>query len=251
MQGLKGKVAVVTGGARDIGRAIALKLANAGAKVVVNYYNSETAAQETVALIEAQGGEAIAIKADASKLQDIANLKAQTVEAFGDKVDVLVNNAGGLFARKTLQEFDESFYDLVMNVNFKSTVFVTQAFEPIMEKGGAIVNLSSQAARDGGGGGSALYSSSKGATTTFTRAMAKELGPKGIRVNAVCPGLIGTKFHDDFTKDDVRTKVAGSTPLRREGTASEVADLVAYLASDESSFITGANYDINGGLAFS
>lgn len=101
------------------------------------------------------------------------------------------------------------------------------------------------------GGGSTLYASSKGAVTTFTRAMAKELGPKGIRVNAVCPGLIGTKFHDDFTKDEIREKVAASTPLRREGAAEEVADLVAYLASDDASFINGNNIDINGGLAFS
>lgn len=251
MHKLKGRVAVVTGGARDIGRAVSVKLAKEGAKVVVNYYSSESGAKETVDEIKAAGGEAIAVKADVSKLDEIESLKTKAVEAFGDKVDILVSNAGGLFARKTLQEFDESFYNLVMNVNFKSTVFVMKAFEPLMGKGASIVNLSSQAARDGGGGGSSLYSSSKGAVTTFTRAMAKELGPKGIRVNAVCPGLIGTKFHDDFTKDEVRTKVAAGTPLRREGSASEVADLVAYLAGDESSFISGANYDINGGLAFS
>jgi len=248
---LKGKVAVVTGGSRDIGRAISLKLAKEGAKVVVNYYNSESGARETVAEIKTAGGEAIAVKADVSKLDDIKNLKSKTIEAFGNKVDILVNNAGGLFARKTLQELDESFYDLVMNVNFKSTVFVMQTFEPLMSNGASIINLSSQAARDGGGGGSSLYASSKGAVTTFTRAMAKELGPKGIRVNAICPGLIGTKFHDDFTKDEIREKVAGITPLRREGKAEEVADLVAYLASDEASFIAGNNIDINGGLAFS
>ncbi|MGB5363732.1 MAG: 3-oxoacyl-ACP reductase family protein, partial [Aureibaculum sp.] len=251
MSKLKGKVAVVTGGSRDIGRAISIKLAKEGAKVIVNYYNSESGAKDTVAIIKSLGGEAIAVKADVSKLNDIKNLKAKTIEAFGDKVDILVNNAGGLFARKTLQELDESFYDLVMDVNFKSTVFVMQTFEPLMSKGASIINLSSQAARDGGGGGSSLYASSKGAVSTFTRSMAKELGPKGIRVNALCPGLIGTKFHDDFTKDEVRTKVAAGTPLRREGQASEVADLVAYLASDEASFITGNNVDINGGLAFS
>ena len=126
-----------------------------------------------------------------------------------------------------------------------------QAFEPLMGEGSSIINLSSQAARDGGGGGSSLYASSKGAVTTFSRAMAKELGPKGIRVNAVCPGLIATKFHDDFTKDEIRKMVAGKTPLRREGSAEEVADLVVYLASDNSSFVNGANFDINGGLAFS
>ncbi|NAS11454.1 SDR family NAD(P)-dependent oxidoreductase [Poritiphilus flavus] len=248
---LKGKIAVVTGGSRDIGRAISIKLAKEGAKVVVNYFNSEDGANETVEHIKSLGQIAIAVKADVSNLREIENLKAQVVANFGAEIDILVNNAGGLFARKTLAEFDESFYNLVLDVNFKSTVFVTQAFEPLMGKGGSIINLSSQAARDGGGGGSALYSASKGAVSTFTRAMAKELGPKGIRVNAVCPGLIGTKFHDDFTKDEVRAKVASVTPLRREGAAGEVADLVAYLASDEASFITGNNIDINGGLAFS
>ena len=251
MSKLKGKVAVVTGGSRDIGRAIAIKLASLGAKVVVNYFNTESGANATVNEIVEAGGEAVAIKADVSKLDQVQVLKKETIAAFGEQVDILVNNAGGLFARKTLQEFDEAFYDLVMGVNFKSTVFVSQAFASLMHNGSSMVNVSSQAARDGGGGGSALYSSSKGAVTTFTRAMAKELGPKGIRVNAVCPGLIGTKFHDDFTKDEIRAKVAASTPLGREGHPEEVADLVAYLASDEASFINGNNIDINGGLAFS
>ncbi|MEM8900769.1 MAG: glucose 1-dehydrogenase [Bacteroidota bacterium] len=251
MNTLKGKVAVVTGGARDIGKAISISLAREGAKVVVNYFNSESGARETLNEIQSFGGEAIAVKADASKMSGIQFLKEKTVDAFGNNIDILVNNAGGLFARKTLQELDEDFYDLVMNVNFKSTVFIMQAFEPHMGKGSSIINLSSQAARDGGGGGSSLYASSKGAVTTFTRAMSKELGPKGIRVNAVCPGLIATKFHDDFTNDDIRKMVAGKTPLRREGCAGEVADLVVYLASDKSSFVTGSNFDINGGLAFS
>lgn len=251
MSKLKGKVAVVTGGSRDIGRAISIGLAKEGAKVVVNYNSSEAGANETVATIKSLGGDAVAVKADVSKLNDIKKLKTKTIETFGKQVDILVNNAGGLFARKTLSELDEAFYDLVMNVNFKATVFVMQAFEPLMGKGASIINISSQAARDGGGGGSSLYASSKGAVTTFTRSMAKELGPKGIRVNALCPGLIATKFHDDFTKDEIRKTVAGKTPLRREGAAEEVADLVVYLATDSSSFVNGANFDINGGLAFS
>jgi len=251
MKKFKGKVAVVTGGARDIGKSISIKLAKEGAKVVVNYNSSRAAAKKTVEEIKAFGGEAIAVKADVSTMKGIKSLKAKTIKAYGKKIHILVNNAGGLFARKSLQEIDESFYDLVMNVNFKSTVFVMQAFEPLMGKGTSIINLSSLAARDGGGGGSSLYASSKGSTSTFTRAMAKELGPKGIRVNALCPGLIGTKFHDDFTTDEVRKMVASKTPVRREGKADEVADLVVYLASKESAFITGANIDINGGLAFS
>lgn len=248
---LKGKVAVVTGGARDIGRAISIRLAREGAKVVANYFESEKDSEDTLAAIKEVGGEAIALYADVTKQGDIDNMVAKTKEAFGEKVDILVNCAGGLFARKTVEELDEKFYNLVMDVNFKGTVFVIQAFKPLMGKGSSIVNFASQAGRDGGGPGSVIYAASKGAVMTLTRNWAKEFGPQGIRINAVCPGMIATKFHDDFTKDEVRKKVAASTPLRREGKAEEVADLVAYLASDEASFITGNNIDINGGIAFS
>ncbi len=248
---LEGKVAVVTGGARDIGRAVSVKLAKEGAKVVVNYFDNESDAADTVNMIKSAGGEAIAVYADATKLADIAGLAKATTDAFGNKVDILVNVAGGLFARKAVDAIDEDFYNLLMDVNFKSAVFVTKAFKPLMGKGGSIINFASQAARDGGGPGASLYAASKGAVMTFTRGMAKEFGPDGIRVNSLCPGMIATKFHDDFTKDEVRTKVAAGTPLRREGNAEEVADLVAYLASDESSFLSGNNVDINGGLAFS
>ena len=248
---LKGKVAVVTGGARDIGQSICIKLAQEGAKVVINYFGSEKGSEATLASIKEMGGEAIAVKADVTKQGDIDNLIAKTKEAFGNKVDILVNNAGGLFARKTVEEIDEDFYNLVMDVNFKGTVFVTKAFKALMGEGGSIVNVASQAGRDGGGGGSAIYASSKGAVMALTRNWAKEFGPQGIRINAVCPGMIATKFHDDFTKDEIRKNVANATPLRREGKAEEVADLVVYLAGPESSFMTGNNVDINGGLAFS
>ncbi|MEL7148747.1 MAG: glucose 1-dehydrogenase [Bacteroidota bacterium] len=248
---LEGKVAVVTGGARDIGRAVCVKLAREGAKVVVNYFESEKERDATLAAIKLVGGEAIAVHADVTKQEDIDNLVAKTKEAFGDKIDVLVNVAGGLFARKTLDEIDEDFYNLVMDVNLKGTLFVTKAFRPMMGEGASIINFASQAGRDGGGPGAYIYAASKGAVSTLTRGLAKELGPHGIRVNALNPGMIATKFHDDFTKDAVREKVAGATPLRREGRADEVADLVAYLAGCESSFMTGNNVDINGGLAFS
>ena len=251
MSKLQGKVAVVTGGSRDIGRAIAIKLAKEGAKVVVNYFNSEEEGNETVRLIKENGGEAIAAYANVTNQEDINNLVAQTKAAFGEKIDILVNNSGGLFARKSIEEVDVSFYELVMNVNFKSVVFVTQAFKPLLNSGGTVINISSQAARDGGGGGSSLYAASKGSVSTYSRALAKEFGPQGIRVNSICPGMIATKFHDDFTKDEIRTNVANATPLKREGKAEEVADLVAFVASDEASFITGNNLDINGGLAFS
>ena len=138
-----------------------------------------------------------------------------------------------------------------MRLNVTSAFLTTQAVVPYMGAGSSIVNFASQAGRDGGGPGAAAYATSKGAVMTFTRAMAKELGPSNIRVNSVCPGMISTTFHDTFTKDEVRANVAAGTPLRREGQAGEVADLVCYLASAESSFITGASLDINGGMLVS
>ena len=248
---LKGKIAIVTGGARDIGREVSVKLAKEGAKVVINYFNSEEHALETKRLIEKVGGECIVVRGDMTKWKEVQNLLSETTKAFGNNIHILVNVAGGLFGRKTIEEQDEEWYDLVMNANMKSVFFTTKATVGYMSHGATIINLSSQAARDGGGGGSSLYATSKGAVTTFTRSIAKELGPRGIRVNAVCPGMIATSFHDRFTKPEVRTMVANATPLRRQGEAAEVADLVAYLASDESSFITGANIDINGGTYFS
>ncbi|QKG79468.1 SDR family NAD(P)-dependent oxidoreductase [Tenuifilum thalassicum] len=248
---LKGKVVIVTGGARDIGREVSVKLAKLGAKVCVNYFDNKEDADETLKLIKEFGGEAIIAQGDMTKLADAERLVAETCAAFGDRVDGLVNVAGGLVARKTLEEIDENFYQFLFDVNFKTMLFAMKAAVPKMTNGGSIVNFSSQAARDGGGPGASLYASSKGAVATFTRSMAKELGPKNIRVNALCPGMIATSFHDRFTKPEVREKVAASTPLRREGKPEEVADLVAYLLSDDSTFITGANIDINGGLYFS
>jgi len=248
---LKGKVAIVTGGARDIGREVSLKLAKEGAKVVINYLTNDDQAKETVQMIKNAGGEAIVVKGNATVGADVANVIAEAQKAFGNEIHILVNVAGGMVARKLIADMDEEFWSFVMDLNVKSAFLLTKHAVPFMPAGSAIVNFSSQAGRDGGGFGASAYATAKGAVATFTRSMAKELGPKGIRVNAVDPGMIATTFHDTFTKPEVRTAVANGTPLRREGKAHEVADLVAYLASDESSFITGANIDINGGTYFS
>lgn len=251
MKKLEGKVAVVTGGSRDIGRAISVKLAKEGAKVCVNYCNNEQKAKETLKMIKAVGGEAILAKADVSKANDVAKMLKAAAEAFGGKIDILVNNAGGIMGRKTIVEQDEKwFYDLI-DLNFKSCWLCTRDVIPYMKNGGSIVNISSQAARDGGGAGSSIYACGKAAMLCHTRAMAKELGPQGIRVNAVCPGMINTYFHDTFTKPEGREALHRSAPLRREGEAPEVADLVCFLASDESSYLTGNGVDINGGCLFS
>lgn len=248
---LKNKVAIVAGGSRDIGKAVSLKLAAGGAKVVVNYCNNKAQGQETVDEITAAGGTAVLVGGDMTKAAEVEQLVAETVKAFGKKIDILVNVVGGLVARKPLAEMDEEFFDFVMKLNVNSTFLTMKNVVPLMTKGGSIVNFASLAGRDGGGPGASAYATSKGAVMTFTRGMAKELGPQHIRVNCVCPGMISTTFHDEFTKDAVRANVAGATPLRREGGANEVADLVAYLASDESSFLTGTSVDINGGLFFS
>lgn len=250
MSELHNKVAFVTGGARDIGRQVSLKLVNAGAKVCINYYDNPKDAEETLCMIKEMGGEAIIVQGDMTNSEDIRRNIDSCRQAFGNVINILVNVAGGLVGRKTMDEMDEKFFDFVVNLNLKSVFMVTKEVLPFMTEGGAIVNFSSQAARDGGGPGAIAYSTAKGGVLTMTRGLAKELGPKKIRVNCVSPGMINTTFHNVFTKPEVREKVAAGTPLRREGEASEIADLVEYLASERSSFITGASIEINGGTYF-
>lgn len=250
MSDFKGKVVLVTGGGRDIGGEISKKLAGLGAKVCYNYFEDDDKGEKTLKFIKENGGLAVMVKGDLTKQHDINNLVDTCIASYGKQIDILVNVTGGLVARKTMEEMDEKFWDFLMALNMKTVFMVTKAVLPHMQPGGAIINFSSQAARDGGGPGAIAYAASKGAVLTFTRGLAKELGPKGIRVNAVSPGMINTTFHDTFTKPEVREKVAAATPLRREGEAKEVADLVVYLASDEASFITGASVEINGGTYF-
>lgn len=245
------KVAIVTGGVRDIGRAVSLRLAAEGAKVVVNYYGSQDLAEETLAEITAAGGDAILFRGDMTSPADVDRLIATTQEAYGASIDILVNVAGGLVARKTIDEMDLDFFNKVIQLNLNSTFLVTKAVVAHMGEGGSIINFASQAGRDGGGPGACAYATSKGAVMTFTRSMAKELGPRGIRVNSLCCGVISTRFHDTFSKPEGRKAIAGNTPLRREGSPAEVADTVSFLASGEAAFVTGINMDVNGGLLFS
>lgn len=247
---LTGKVAIVTGGARDIGRAIVLELARNGASVVINYFSSADSATALVREVEELGGKALAVRADVSNGADVTRLVAEARGAFGDEIHILVNNAGGILARRKLEEMDEAFWDSVMALNLKSVFLVTQAVVPLMPAGGAIVNLASLAARDGGGGGALAYSAAKGAVLTLTRGLSKELAPKKIRVNCVSPGLINTTFHDTFTKPEVRQVVASRTSIGREGSSADVANAVVFLASDAAAYITGESIEINGGLYF-
>jgi 3-oxoacyl-[acyl-carrier protein] reductase len=246
---LKGKVALVTGGARDIGRATALRLAKSGASVVVNFNSSGEKARAVCDEIRAGGGRAVAVQADVTRIEEIRRLFQEASAAFG-RLDILVNNAGGLLARKALGEMDMAFWDEVMSLNLRSVAFVTQAAIPHMVDGGAIVNLSSLAARDGGGPGSTAYAAAKGGVLTLTRGLSKELAPRKIRVNCVSPGMIDTTFHDTFTKPEARKATAARTTIGREGTADDVAKAIVFLASDASSYINGESIEINGGLYY-
>lgn len=251
MKKLEGKVAIVTGGARDIGRAVSLKLASEGAKIVVNYFDNEEDAKVTQGMIAELGTESIIVQGDMTKDADVKRIVAEAIKAFGQEIHVLVNVVGGIVGRKKITEQDEAWYNFLMDVNLKSCWLCTREVVPHMPRGGAIVNFSSLAAKDGGGPGASMYATAKGAVAVFTRSMAKELGPDGIRVNAVAPGTIATSFHDRFNTPENRERMKGIYPLRREGDAGDVADLVCFLACDDSDYITGTNIDINGGIFFS
>lgn len=247
---LQGKIALVTGGARDIGRATSVRLAQLGATVVVNYRSNREQAEETLRLIEAVGGKGVLAQGDIAVAADVARVVELAGQAGNGHIDILVNLAGGLVARKTIADMDEAFWDQVIALNLKSVFLVTKAALPLMPDGATIVNVSSQAARDGGGPGASAYATAKAGVSNFTRAMAKELGARRIRVNCVSPGMIATQFHDTFTKPEVRQRVAGMTPLGREGKAEEVAEAIAFLASGRSSFVNGESLEINGGIFF-
>lgn len=245
---LEGKTAIVTGAGRDIGAAVAIRLAAEGANVALNYFASARGAQDTVATIQKAGGKAIAVQGDLNHQKDVDALVAQTVDVFGG-VDILVNNAGGLISRKTIREMPLAHWEAVMSLNLTSMFLMTQACLAKMTSG-AIVNLASQAGRDGGGPGAVAYATAKGAVMTMTRGLAKELGP-AIRVNALCPGMIDTDFHNIHTPDAGRRGFEANAPLKRQGHVDDAANLVLFLACDDSAFVTGANIDLNGGMLFS
>ncbi|NJD11115.1 MAG: glucose 1-dehydrogenase [Gemmatimonadetes bacterium] len=247
---LTGRVALVTGGARDIGRAVSIGLARAGAAVVVNYYDNPEDAAGVVREISESGGRAVAVQADVTSVAAVERLVAEARRAFGEELHVVVNNAGGLVARKRLVEMDDAFIDLLLTLNFKSVAYVCRAAIPFMPAGSAIVNLASLAAHDGGGPGATMYAAAKGAVLTLTRGLAKELGPQRVRVNCVSPGMINTTFHNTFTKPEARAATAARTCLGREGEAADVANAIVFLASDAAAYVTGESLEINGGLYF-
>ena len=243
-------VALVTGGGAGLGRACAMTLGQRGARVAVHYMKSRDGAEEVVSALKAAGAEAQSFQGDLTRGADVKALVDAVTARFGG-IDILVNNAGDLIERKPLMEMSEEFFHSVIDVNLTSAFLVSKAVGSgmIAKKRGTIINMSSLAAWNGGGPGAGAYSTAKGAIVSLTKALAKELAPHGIRVNCVAPGLIGeTAFHGRFTAPAAFENAAKSVLLGRAGTPDEVASVVAFLASPDSSFLTGETIEINGGM---
>lgn len=248
---LTGKTALVTGGNLGIGAAISRQLADCGARVALTYYSHEAEAADTVAQIEAAGGQASAFQLDATDSAAVNAVFAQAAEALGGKIDILVANAGHLIGRRLISEMDDEFWHRVIDVNLSSTFYSLRAILEYMPDGGRIVTMSSLAARQGGGRGISAYAAAKAGTIAFTRGMAKELAPRQITVNALAPGfIVDTPFHETFTGVENYEGVIDGIPLGRAGVPDDVGHAVLYFVSDLGSWITGQVAEINGGAWF-
>jgi len=242
---LAGKVAVVTGGSRGIGAAIAKRLAADGASVVLTYASSPQKADEVVRDIESAGGRALAIGADSADVEAVKDAIAESVKAFG-RLDILVNNAGGI-ALASIDKFSADEFDRLVAVNIKGVFAATQEAVRHMGDGGRIIMIGSVNSDLVPFAGGSVYALTKGAIAGFTRGLARDLGPRGITVNNVQPGPVDTDMNPaDGPSSDV---LKGMIALRRYGQSDEIAGLVSYLASAEAGFITGASLKIDGGFA--
>lgn len=244
---LKDKRVLVTGSSSGIGAATAELFAKQGCFVGVHYFRTRQGGENTLEIVKSHSGGCL-LQAD---LRDEKQAK-EMINDFAQKaggIDILVNNAGTLIRRETLEQGTVEYYEDVFATNVKSTFLATrQALPYLKESKGNIVNIGSVAGHNGGGGGSGLYSAAKAAVATLTIAMAKEFAPYGIRVNSVMPGLIETRFHEQFSTPERKAKVAKQTPLKRNGTAEDVAKAIVFLASEAAQFITGEYIAVNGGL---
>lgn len=256
MGSLQGKKVLITGGANGLGGSISYELAKRGADIAVHWFQhrpTQNTAQDVADLrqkVKAFGVKMVDVSGDLTDEATVKNVVQTAAEGLGG-LDVLVNNVGDIIGRQTLEGMEMSFYQKVMDVNLKTMVLVTREALPYLfaAKGAAIVNLASLAGRKGGHGGSLIYGTAKGAVITFTRSLSTEIGPRGVRVNCVAPGLIlGTFFHQTHTTSESAQKTISEIPLGRAGTPEDIADAVAFLASQYDGFITGATLDINGGV---
>jgi 3-oxoacyl-[acyl-carrier protein] reductase len=245
-----GRTALVTGASRGIGTATAVALARRGVARLILHYNAyQGGAEEALAAVRAAGADATLLQANLATEQGIHSLIGALRQS-GDAIDILVNNAGSLVKRARLAEFTEALYDEVMNLNVKSAYFLAQAVVPgmIERKSGVIVNLSSIAARNGGGLGATVYAGAKAAVMTMTKGLARELAPKGIRVNAVSPGTVDNYFHEQFSTREILDNVVAATPAGRLAANEDIADAIVFLCSDAARYIHGQTIEVNGGM---
>ncbi|MDZ7373274.1 MAG: 3-oxoacyl-ACP reductase FabG [candidate division KSB1 bacterium] len=242
---LDGKVALITGASRGIGRATAVLMAEAGAAVAINYYRSEGPALELAQSICGKGGKALAIQANVANRQEVDRMVRQTLESFG-RIDILVNNAG-IWTYGEIDTMPDEVWDETMDINLRGVFYCTRAVVPIMKKqgGGRIINVSSTAGQRGEAFHS-HYAATKGAIISFTKSLAVELAPYNILVNAVAPGWVDTEMSAEALRTEGE-KITSQIPLRRAGRAEEIAGPIVFLASDLASYMTGEIVNVNGG----
>jgi 3-oxoacyl-[acyl-carrier protein] reductase len=242
---LTGKVALITGASSGIGAATARVFADLGAKVAIGYHGNPAGAEKVRAEI---GGNAIAIRADVRKGAEIRTMVETVTKQLG-AIDILVNNAGSLVERQRILEVTEERWNDIMALNLTSAVLCSQAVAGAMieRKSGAIINIVSIAGRNGGGLGAGAYATAKGGLITFTKSLAKELAPHGVRVNAVSPGVIATPFHEVFSTPEMIKNFVTGIPMGRTGTSEECATVIAFLASNAAAYVAGETIEVNGG----
>lgn len=246
---LKDQVALITGASSGIGRATAVAMAREGARVGVNYHKNKIGAEQVVEEIKMASGDAVAIHADVTSAAQVQSLVDSVRKQWG-RVDILVNNAGDLLGRHMLSDMTEEYWDQIMDLNLKSVFLCVKAVweEMVARKSGCIINVTSIAGRNGGGPGAAAYSTAKGGMLTYTKSLAKELGPKGVRVNGIAPGVIDTPYHEKYSSPEVFKKFMENIPLHRAGTSEEIASVIVFLASPAASYIVGETIEVNGGM---
>ncbi|HUU49501.1 MAG TPA: 3-oxoacyl-ACP reductase family protein [Nitrospinota bacterium] len=245
---LLNKVSIITGASTGIGRATALALAKRGSHVVINFLKSKKEALDVGEKVESLGIKSLVIQGDVGIERDVKDMVKETIEEFG-RIDILVNNAGSPIQRSKFLDCKEELWDQVMSVNLKGTFLCSKEVLKIMvkQKSGKIINISSIASFHGSAGESVHYAAAKGGVNSLTIGLAKEFAPYGITVNAIAPGLIDTPFHDKFSTPERLERIISKIPLKRIGTPGEIAEVVAFLASDGANYITGEIIRVSGG----